>query len=67
MGNPAKTTERETLSSRVSRESGEGEIRTPDDPKAMLVFETSPFNRSGTSPERETWLRGGAAGSTAKC
>jgi hypothetical protein len=45
----------------VSRESGEGEIRTPEDPKALLVFETSPFNRSGTSPAEDGLLsrRGG--------
>ena len=30
--------------------SGEGGIRTHGDPKATTVFETVPFNRSGTSP-----------------
>ncbi len=29
---------------------GKGEIRTPDDPGAIPVFETGPFNRSGTFP-----------------
>ena len=29
---------------------GEGGIRTPDDPKAILDFESSAFNRSATSP-----------------
>ena len=30
--------------------SGQGGIRTHDDPKAILVFETSAFNRSATCP-----------------
>jgi len=29
---------------------GEGGIRTHGGPKATTVFETVPFNRSGTSP-----------------
>jgi hypothetical protein len=32
---------------------GEGGIRTPDDPKAILDFESSAFNRSATSPGGE--------------
>jgi site-specific DNA recombinase len=32
------------------KESGEGGIRTPERASPLLVFETSPFNRSGTSP-----------------
>ncbi len=31
--------------------SGQGGIRTHDDPEAILVFETSAFNRSATCPE----------------
>ena len=31
---------------------GEGEIRTPGTREGSLVFETSPFGRSGTSPPR---------------
>ena len=31
--------------------SGEGGIRTPDTASRVLVFETSAFNRSATSPE----------------
>ncbi len=30
--------------------SGEGGIRTLDSHKAIPIFETGPFNRSGTSP-----------------
>ena len=30
--------------------SGEGGIRTPDDPKAIPDFESGAFNRSATSP-----------------
>jgi hypothetical protein len=31
--------------------SGEGGIRTPDEPEPILVFETSAFNHSATSPD----------------
>ncbi len=33
---------------------GQGGIRTHDDPKAILVFETSAFNRSATCPKAYT-------------
>ena len=36
----------------IKRFSGEGGIRTHGGPKSTTVFETAPFNRSGTSPTR---------------
>ena len=40
---------------------GEGGIRTPDSLATILVFETSAFNRSATSPHRMgVWLMFGA-------
>ena len=35
----------------TNKTNGEGGIRTHDEPKPILVFETSSFSRSDTSPE----------------
>ena len=42
---------------------GEGGIRTPEGLAPLPVFETGPFNRSGTSPDwdRQRWRRSAAA------
>jgi hypothetical protein len=47
-----KRAQRVTLSPGIT--GGEERIRTPDTPKGIPVFETGPFNRSGTSPRRST-------------
>ena len=47
---------REPVSPRDVTLSGEGGIRTHGSPKTTTVFETAPFNHSGTSPGRRPRL-----------